>query len=107
MKVGGRCHEVEMREEVDQDWVKRKGIECPTSGQGGWCSVRGNRQLVACTIRNSHRGLEAGAGSCGRQALHSGLPDVWCLDVSGLELPLYLSRKQLQKRKQLLKLQER
>lgn len=101
MKVGGRCHEVEMREEVDQDWVKRKGTECPTSGQGGWCIVRGNRQLVACTIRNSHRGLEAGAGSCGRQALHSGLPDVWCLDVSGLELPLYLSRKQL------LKLQER
>lgn len=63
--------------------------------------MRGNRQLVACTIRNSHRGLEAGAGRCGRRALHPGLPDVWCLDVSGLELPLYLSRKQL------LKLQER
>lgn len=33
MKVGGRCHEVEMLQGVDQDWVKRKVIECPRSGQ--------------------------------------------------------------------------
>lgn len=37
------------------------------------------------------------AGRAGRRALRWGLPSVWCLDVSGLELPLYLSRKQLLK----------
>lgn len=47
---------------VDQGWEKREGIDVQGLGRGGWGIVRGDRRLVACTIRNSHLGLESGVG---------------------------------------------